>query len=134
MNEILQTRSPMQFFENPRALRAAPYAAEGRTEILSLSAFAEAKREITSWPGYAPTPVRRLKKLAARAGVAEIAYKDEAGRFGLGSFKAIGGAYAVCKLLRKKVQQQTGAIISSADLTSSRYADLTRRDNRHLCN
>jgi diaminopropionate ammonia-lyase len=126
MDHILKVRSPLHFFENPRASRTAPYAADGRTEILSLAAFAEAKREITSWPGYAPTPLQQLTKLAARAGVAAIAYKDEAGRFGLGSFKAIGGGYAVCKLLRKKVQQQTGAIISSADLTSSRYADVTR--------
>ncbi len=126
MDPILQVQSPPHFFENPRALRAAPYAADGRTEILNLAAFAEAKREITSWPGYAATPLRCLKKLAVRAGVGEIAYKDEAGRFGLGSFKAIGGAYAVCKLLRNRVQQQTGLSVSSADLTSARYANLTQ--------
>jgi diaminopropionate ammonia-lyase len=126
MDQSLNVQSPTQLCENPRASQAAPYAANGRTEILSFAAFAEAKREITSWPGYAPTPLRRLKKLAAHAGVAEIAYKDEAGRFGLGSFKAIGGAYAVFKLLRKKVQQQTGVTISSADLTSARYINLTR--------
>jgi diaminopropionate ammonia-lyase len=126
MNDILNVRSPVHIFENPRASRAAPFAAEGRSEILSLTAFQDAKREITSWPGYAPTPLRRLKKLAAGAGVAEIAYKDEAGRFGLGSFKAIGGAYAVCKLLRNKVHAQTGTSISSTDLITARYADLTR--------
>jgi diaminopropionate ammonia-lyase len=126
VDQSLNVQSPTQFCENPRAAPAAPYVAEGRTEILSLAAFAEAKREITSWPGYAPTPLRHLKKLAARAGVAEIAYKDEAGRFGLGSFKAIGGAYAVCKLLRQKVREKTGATIASADLTSARYATTTR--------
>jgi diaminopropionate ammonia-lyase len=126
MDQILQVQSPTHFFENPRASPAAPYAADGRTEILSLAAFAEAKREITSWPWYVSTPLRRLENLAARAGVAEITYKDEAGRFGLGSFKAIGGAYAVCRLLRQKVHERTGAAIASADLTSSRYADITR--------
>jgi diaminopropionate ammonia-lyase len=127
MDQILKVRAPTHFCENPRAMPAALYGANGRTEILSLGAFAEAKREITSWPGYAPTPLRSLKNLAARVGVAEIAYKDEAGRFGLGSFKAIGGAYAVCKLLRQKVREKTGATIASADLTSSRYAGVTEK-------
>ncbi len=125
MDQILDVQSATHFCENPRASPAKPYAANGRSEILSLAAFAEAKREITSWPGYAASPLRSLKKLAARAGVANIAYKDEAGRFGLGSFKAIGGAYAVCKLLRQKVREKTGALIASADLTSSRYASIT---------
>jgi diaminopropionate ammonia-lyase len=125
MDQSLNVQSATHFCENPRAAQAAPYVAEGRSEILSLAAFAEAKREITSWPGYAPTPLRHLEELAARAGVAEIAYKDEASRFGLGSFKAIGGAYAVCKLLRQKVGEKTSAIIASADLNSSRYAAIT---------
>ena len=36
-----------------------PYRGEGRDAILSLAAFADAKREITSWPGYQATPLRR---------------------------------------------------------------------------
>src|SRR4029079_84453 len=85
--------SKFQLFENPRAVRAADYGAEGRADILSLAAFADAKREITSWPGYDQTPLHRLSKLAAAARVGDVLYKDEAGRFGLGSFKALGGAY-----------------------------------------
>jgi diaminopropionate ammonia-lyase len=61
---------------NPRVARAQPYRDGARENILSLAAFAEAKREITSWPGYNPTPLRRLSKLAARAGLSEILYKD----------------------------------------------------------
>ena len=96
-------RAGFHLFANPRAARAAPYGADGREAILSLAAFADAKREITSWPGYAPTPLRRLSKLAARAGIGDILYKDEAGRFGIGSFKALGGAYAVFRLLRQEI-------------------------------
>jgi diaminopropionate ammonia-lyase len=116
-----------RLFENPRVARSADYAADGRAEILSLAAFAEARREITSWPGYAPTPLRPLSKLAARVGIGEILYKDEAGRFGIGSFKALGGAYAVFKLLRQAIRERKGVVASSTDLTSGKYAEITRQ-------
>ena len=109
-----------QLFANPRADRATPYGAEGRADILSLAAFADAKREITSWPGYRPTPLRRLSKLAAAAGVGDILYKDESDRFGIGSFKALGGAYAVLRLLRQDIRTRTGKLVDSQDLLSGR--------------
>lgn len=59
----------------------------------------EAVLEIRKWPGYAPTPLRGLDLLAGALGIGALLYKDESGRFGLGSFKALGGAYAVLKLL-----------------------------------
>src|SRR5215471_7211897 len=114
-------------FTNPRAARTAPYGKDGREAILSLAAFGEAKREIMSWPGYKPTPLRSLPKLAARAGIGAILYKDEAERFGIGSFKALGGAYAVFKLLRKAIWEQRNIVASTLDLTSRRYADITSR-------
>jgi len=104
---------------NPRAARTAGYAEDGRDAILGRDAFAAAKREITSWPGYAPTPLRSLKGLATAAGLGDLLYKDEAGRFGLGSFKALGGAYAVLRLL----QQELDAPVTAAELASGRYAD-----------
>src|SRR6516165_4816961 len=107
-------------FANPRAACTAPYGKDGREAILSLAAFGDAKREIMSWPGYKPTPLRSLPKLAARAGIGAILYKDEAERFGIGSFKALGGAYAVFKLLRKTIWEQKNVIASTLDLTSGR--------------
>jgi diaminopropionate ammonia-lyase len=114
-----------RLFVNPRAARAAPYAAGGRAAILSLAALAEAKREIMTWPGYKPTPLRPLPKLAGCAGIDAILYKDESERFGLGSFKALGGAYAVFKLLRNAIREQKNVTASTLDLTSGHYADLT---------
>jgi diaminopropionate ammonia-lyase len=111
---------------NPRAARAAAYAEDGRADILSLAAFADAKREITSWPGYRPTPLHCLSKLAGASKVRNIHYKDEAERFGLGSFKALGGAYAVFKLLRQTIRERKGVTASSGNLTSGKYADLTK--------
>ena len=72
-----------------------------RADILSLRGLDAAKREILGWPGYRPTPLRGFNALARCSGLGMIFYKDEASRFGLGSFKALGGAYAVLRVLRK---------------------------------
>lgn len=58
---------------------------------------------ITRWTGYAPTPLHALPD-AAHYGVGAIHYKDEAPRFGLNSFKALGGAYALERLLAEHVR------------------------------
>ena len=63
--------------------------------VLPASGFRRAKAAITAWPGYAPTPLHDLPP----SGAAVLRLKDEGPRFGLGSFKALGGAYAVEKLL-----------------------------------
>ncbi len=49
-------------------------------------------------PNHRPTPLRPAPALARAAEVASIQVKDESERFGLGSFKALGGAYAVRSL------------------------------------
>lgn len=72
--------------------------------VLSLEAHETAYREISSWPGYEPTPVRDLSGLADRAGLGRLWYKDESGRFGLGSFKSLGGAYAVFRVLEARIR------------------------------
>ena len=73
------------------------------------------------WPGYEKTPLVSMSELAAHVGVSRIECKDEAPRFGLGSFKALGGAYAVSVLLMKHLQQQLGKAVTLADLASHQY-------------
>ena len=75
-----------------------PYPA-ALASVFSAELFGAAEREIPQWPGYAPTPLREMDRLADKLGLAGILYKDESGRFGLGSFKALGGAYAVMRVL-----------------------------------
>lgn len=48
-------------------------------------------------PAHAMTPLRSEPALAAQAGIAEIWIKDERGRMGLGSFKALGAAHAIAR-------------------------------------
>ena len=88
---------PARLVPNPRLDRASAYP-DALKPILSLAAEEEARREIASWTGYAPTPLRGLPALARELGLATISFKEEQHRFGLRSFKALGGAYAVKKL------------------------------------
>jgi diaminopropionate ammonia-lyase len=88
-----------------------------RAKALSAEAIAAARAEITSWPGYALTPLRILPGLARELGLAALTYKDERGRFGLGSFKALGGAYAVKRAVaaeRAKHRPDAAITVTSA--------------------
>lgn len=91
--------------------------------VLTADDFATARAEITAWEGYAPTPLVSLSRLAARIGVAEIDYKHEGPRFGLGSFKALGGSYAAQRVLQHEVARRTGQQVSLADIRNRTYAE-----------
>jgi diaminopropionate ammonia-lyase len=112
---------PIRIFANPR------HGVPGVT-ILPTGGFRRAKAEIGSWEGYAPTPLRDLPEWAASAGIATLRMKDEATRFGLGSFKALGGAYAVANLLSAELARRGIAMAaSSTDLATGRYLSDTRK-------
>lgn len=50
-------------------------------------------------PVYAPTPLRAAEGLANVLGIGRLMIKDETERMGLGSFKALGGAFAVAQMI-----------------------------------
>ena len=104
----------------PFTLFANPRAGTPGIVVLTEAGFRRARAAIAAWPGYAPTPLRDLPALAADAGVATLRLKDEASRFGLGSFKAIGGAYAVANLLANETVR---AGTKPADITGACATD-----------
>lgn len=104
----------MELHLNQAAHRRPASHAEQR--VVSLPSAEQAHACISRWSGYAPTPLRSLEALAHQVGLTEILYKDESARFALGSFKALGGAYAatreVQRLLRKRgVEASTQELI-----------------------
>ncbi len=104
--------SAVRVLANPRAAaRAQPYPI---AQALDVEGFAAAAREISAWPGYAPTPLLELPALAAALGLAELRYKDERGRFGLKSFKALGGAYAVRRVLSRQPRPAKDVTVTCA--------------------
>lgn len=68
-------------------------------ELFPAQMVRDAQEAISAWDGYKPTVLHELAPLAKEIGVSKLIYKDESTRFGLGSFKALGGAYAVEKLM-----------------------------------
>ena len=110
---------PFTLFANPRA------GTPGLT-VLPAAGFRRAKADITAWPDYAVTPLRELRAIAVPANLATLRLKDEANRFGLGSFKALGGAYAVGRLLAQELARAgVASAATTAELADARYRSAT---------
>ncbi len=93
---------------NARIITNAAHSAAAFPNLatsLNADNMAAAMAEISSWDGYAPTPLHNLGDVAALLGVKAVYYKDESPRFGLGSFKALGGAYAAAALVAGRVAE-----------------------------
>ena len=111
---------------NDRLERRAAYGPAERA-VLNYDAFLEAKGEITDWPGYAPTPLVELPGLARQLAIGDLRYKDESKRFGLKSFKALGGAYAVLTLLRERIAAAHGTAPHAEALLAGGYRDIVSK-------
>ena len=95
---------------NPQYVSHSLYPREAE-KVLNADGFNRAKQSISQWPGYAPTPLLALSNLARELDVASLYYKDESSRFGLGSFKPLGGAYAVASLLQ--IRSMSAKVVES---------------------
>jgi len=78
--------------------------------------------EITAWKGYAPTPLIALTALAESIGIERIDYKHEGPRFGLGSFKALGGSYAALRVLQRELEKRQGQNIPLKDIRAGKHS------------
>ncbi|RUS59310.1 diaminopropionate ammonia-lyase [Pseudorhodobacter sp. E13] len=97
----------------------APRRASGAAQrVLSPEAFAAAQAEIASWAGYAVTPLHPLPALAESLRLGAVLYKDEGPRFGLGSFKALGAAYAALRVLQAALGKRLGRSVTLAEIRS----------------
>lgn len=97
----------------------SPAAFPDEATSLNRANMNAAKATITSWDGYAATPLLSLDDVAAHCGVKAVYYKDESPRFGLGSFKALGGAYAASELVAVKIAEGH----SASDVTVATATD-----------
>lgn len=84
--------------------------------VLTPADFDAATAEISTWDNYTPTPLYHLSALAAQLGISDILYKDEGPRFGLGSFKALGGAYAGMRVLQRELTARLGRDVRLAEI------------------
>ncbi len=94
-------------------------------QVLEPDRCTTARETISQWADYKPTALHRFDHLAAKLELDSVYYKDESTRFGLGSFKALGGAYGVQRVLHQALAAQLGdAAISLDDINQQRYPDL----------
>ncbi len=73
---------------------------------------------LSACPVHAETPLLDRADLAGALGVASIRIKDERQRMGLGSFKALGGAYAVACAVKEAAEAALGRPVPASELTS----------------
>lgn len=86
--------------------------------VLGPEAAAAAVALLAHRPGHVPTPLFVLSGLARATGVGAILIKDEGGRLGLGSFKALGGAHAVVRLVLEEASRQLDRAVEIDELGS----------------
>lgn len=98
------------FFRESRAHSDIDRAALGREAPL------EALRHLRHCPHYAATPLLSLPRLGAELDIAALHIKDEGQRLGLGSFKALGGAYAVVRIVVQAASAALGRTIGLSAL------------------
>jgi diaminopropionate ammonia-lyase len=105
-----------QLFINPRAVKRPPSA--DVSALLGRRAPDIVRGFLGLCPRHAATPLRRIDALAKAHGIAAISAKDEGYRLGLHSFKALGGAYAVARLVTGWASAALGRQVLPSELLS----------------
>lgn len=95
--------------------RPSPVSALDAIPFPSIDADA-AMGHVARCPVYAQTPLVDAEALAVEAGVTNVWIKDERGRMGLGSFKALGAAYVIaCDAASGQAQGRTYVTASAGN-------------------
>lgn len=107
--------------EKPIDWIANPQARTGRSEdvvhqILPVDLPRQVRRFHRQIPGYRMSPLKSLPYLADRLGLGGIWVKDESARLDLGSFKVLGGSYAIYQLVKRRLGL-AGQELTFSDLT-----------------
>ena len=105
------------FLRNTNPEYRKPLTAED-AETLGLAAAREVERYLGFRDNHAETPLLSLPALAASVGIASIHIKDEGQRLGLGSFKALGGSYAVIRLVLEEAGRTLGRTVDVSELST----------------
>lgn len=103
------------FLLNPNPLHRQPLD-QADAETLGAAGADTVERFLSHRDNHQPTPLHPLPALAGELGLGALNIKDEGFRLGLGSFKALGGAYAVFRLVLEEAGRRLGRPVDIADL------------------
>ena len=116
----MATEKPLQWTLNRRAAGADSTASLDR--IMPAGVTQEARAFHRQIPGFRSSPLKRLGELAAMIGLGGIWVKDEAVRLDLGSFKVLGGSFAIYRYLRQRLGAEDREL-TFAELMSGEVRD-----------
>lgn len=119
----MKINQALTHISNPKADPQNHYS-EAMQAIITVADAEAACSDFQLWPKYCPTPLVELGGLAKHCAVGKISYKDESQRFGLKSFKALGGAYAVAKQLISHIESRTGQQVGVAELFDGAFSEI----------
>ncbi|MDG4882966.1 diaminopropionate ammonia-lyase [Mesorhizobium sp. WSM4884] len=88
-------------------------------ESLGTTGGARAEHYLKARDNHAETPLHALPALADELGIAALHVKDEGQRLGLGSFKALGGAYAVIRLVLEEAGKWLGRDVDVSEINDA---------------
>jgi diaminopropionate ammonia-lyase len=95
-------------------------------ETLGIEAATTVSRFLSYRDHNAETPLVSLSGLARELGISSIHMKDEGFRLGLGSFKALGGSYAVIRLVLEETSRHLSRPVDVSELRTSEVAAIAR--------
>jgi diaminopropionate ammonia-lyase len=116
----MTVEKPITWLHNPHAQPRETI--DSIAEILPPQAPRQARNFHRQIPGYRISPLKSLPHLAARLGLGGIWVKDESARLNLGSFKVLGGSFAIYQLLKRRLGME-GQALSFNELTSGPLRD-----------
>lgn len=116
----------MKYLHNPSPLHRQPLD-ERDAQMLAPAATDRVARLLAVRGEDAPTPLHALPGLAAKLGLGALHVKDEGQRLGLGSFKALGGAYALMILVLEEASRELGRFVADEELLSPEVREVASR-------
>ena len=92
---------PVEWLDNSKALKGqvSPYVRKMFPKGITKTAR-DFHQQI---PGYKMSPLKNLPRLASMLGLGGIWVKDESNRLRLGSFKVLGGSFAIYQAIRDRL-------------------------------
>ncbi|CDX27833.1 2,3-diaminopropionate ammonia-lyase [Mesorhizobium plurifarium] len=93
-------------------------------EALGMAGGERAEHYLKARHDHAETPLHALPALADGLGIAALHVKDEGQRLGLGSFKALGGAYAVMRLVLEEAGKWLGRDVDIGEINDARVRQI----------
>lgn len=115
----------MPFVINSLPHRAEPLSEKEKTSV-GEQAPARVRPFLTLWGDTSETPLIDLPEIASAAGVRSVVIKDEGRRLGQGSFKSLGGAYAVMVLFKRLLEAHLGQEVRVAQLVAPTAREFAR--------